>query len=257
MTTTCQECGSETRPTAKFCGSCGAPVAEPTEAMARPQANVSATPAHVVADPGLQSYVLPDPSSAFGPVLPGGTCVDVIEVRAAWANVRDESGRTAWVDGRRLVPPTVVQAPTIEAQPTRTTGTTVGPGAIIGVLGAIGVVVGSLLNWVGSSEIDFSSFKVPVSFLFDYSSTAEDPKTGYFLLAAAIVGLICCFVRNIGWLRVLCGLVAVAAPVLYGVQINDALNGFGSVTDALGPGVWVTGIAGIVLAISPAFPSSK
>jgi hypothetical protein len=262
-TSTCPACGASVRVGARFCGSCGQTLGVDAPAAA---ASAPSLPVHAVAAPGLQTFAQPDAASAPGSVLPGGASVEILEVRAAWANVRDGSGRTAWVDGRRLVPPTAVEYSSAYAAPTtapRPTATGVGPDAIIGLVGAIGVIVGSLLNWVGGgSGSDFSSFKLPVGFLFDNTNTSQDPKTGYFLIAVAVIGLVCSFIPKTEWVRILCGVIAVGAPVLYAIQLNENLQRYSSygsyyskpdLTDLLGPGVWVTGIAGLVLAISPAF----
>lgn len=248
---------------AKFCGSCGTVLEDSRGAPM--VAAVPAFPVHTVADPGLQSYAQPDPSSGVGQVLAGGARVEVLGVRAAWAHVRDGSGYAGWVDGRRLVPPAAVEMPSPGPYgydaPAQTGGGGIGPGAIIGLVGAVGVIVGSLLSWLAEgSGSDFSSFKLPVGNLFDNTNTSQDPKTGYFLIAAAIVGIVCCFVPKAGWVRIVCGVIAVAAPVLYAIQVNDAISRYSTysfarpnLADVLGPGVWVTAIAGLVLAISGAF----
>jgi Bacterial SH3 domain len=64
------------------------------------------TPTHRVPAAGLPSWTGPDPSAEVGPTLEAGLPLQVVERRAAWAQVRASNGWTGWVDARKLeLPP--------------------------------------------------------------------------------------------------------------------------------------------------------
>jgi hypothetical protein len=214
---------------------------------------------HLTPDAGLQAMVAPDPNAALAPFLAGRIAVLVSTTRGSWAEVEleGESKPTGWVDGRQLIPP--INDPT--AAP-RTAAVTPGPtippvrtspdlvkNSIAG-LASGGIILGVLLDWLNFPGTN--AFHIPFPSLFDYKNTSADPKLAYFLLACGIVGLILSFVDHTGVGRVLCGGVAVLLSILYVAWLGHDLPSSVQVTDLMGPGVWVAGIGGVILMVSPA-----
>jgi len=121
---------------------------------------------------------------------------------------------------------------------------------VVGVLAGLGVIIGALVQWYqfGSSN----AFHLPVAILFDYSTTDQNPKLAYLLLACGIVGVILSFVRGTRWARFVCGAVALGAAIAFAVTVGNEFSSTNlSVTDIIGAGPWVTGISGLALLISP------
>jgi hypothetical protein len=144
-----------------------------------------------------------------------------------------------------------VTAPTTSSRLPASSGL-VGPRTLLAFLGGIGVMIGALADWSRGGSAN--SFKVPVSSLFDWKSQNQDPKLGYFLIGIAVLCLMLAFVKANGAVLVLSGLAAVAASLLYMVQLNSAGHAYGgsaSFTEFVGPGAWILGISGLVLLISP------
>jgi hypothetical protein len=131
------------------------------------------------------------------------------------------------------------------------------PATIAGLVGSIGVLVGSILPWFDSPRLVWSAFDMPVALLFDYRTSAQNPKIGALLVVIAIIALVCSFLRRARWIALPCGVLAIAVPVLYQIQMSDALRHYGSATDVVGVGLWLTGSAGILLAISPLLRSRE
>lgn len=137
--------------------------------------------------------------------------------------------------------------------PLSTASPTLRPRTVLALFGGLAVIVGAVIDWSRGGSAN--SFKVPIASLFDWKSQSHDPKLGYFLIAVGVVGMIVAFVRVNGFILVCCGALALGASVLYFVQmyrVGHAFGGSTSVTDLVGPGAWVLGVAGVVLLISPA-----
>ena len=128
---------------------------------------------------------------------------------------------------------------------------------LVGVLAGVGVLVGALIDW--TRIVALNSFRIPAAFLFDPKTTSRDPRLGYVVLAIGLLGVCVAFLpRARGW-RVVLGLLALLVGALYCAQVASLLSESGgrvSFTDFVGPGPWVTGIAGFVLAISPLLGST-
>jgi hypothetical protein len=125
-------------------------------------------------------------------------------------------------------------------------------GKVVGAVASVGIILGALFDWASTSN----AFKVPAMFLFDMHTRSRDPKIGFVLFGIGILGVIVSFVTSRGVRRVLLGGVAVVIAGLFCVQIQRAISdtplGRGmSLTDVIGGGVWLTALAGIVLALSP------
>lgn len=175
----CDSCGGDLPPNARFCVGCGAPV--------------EAAPVGVryVPAKGMSTWATPDPSTAAVARLPGGTPLQVVTQRGAWAQVQASNGWTGWVDARRLTDTPGAVAPAA-----------VGAAAAfpwrrhLGVAGAAVALLGALLPWITLEGPGFSesrnSFDVPALFLVDFQT---DAGTGFSIgimatvLAVATAGL--------------------------------------------------------------------
>lgn len=239
---------------------------------AQPPANVPGNPAgnpdvHLTPDAGIQTFPEPYPAfrSARGPQLNGRVVVHVVAAQGSWVQLSVDGDVVGWVDGRGLVPP--VGGPSAQPMPISPREThypvnALPPAAaqglimtietVIGGVAALGIAVGALIDWT-KGRFAQTSFKVPVEFLFDSKTTSRNPKLGYVLLLVGLLGLLASFFAGARPGRVLLGLLAVSGTVLFCAQIaaNIPDGSDISMTDLVGSGPWVTGIAGIVLAFSP------
>jgi hypothetical protein len=214
---------------------------------------------------GLPTYPEPYPrffeGSEPGPRVVGN--VQVSDVKGMWALVSVDGEVRGWVDGRRLQPPInppVIMSAAPPAPPARSRAAA--PGAfgisidgIIGALAAIGIIVGAVLDWT-QGVAGVTAFKVPVTFLFDYKTTTQNPELGWFLIAIGVMALVLSLFVRAGIWRVLLGILALVAASLFVIQIAREISNSStnlSFTDVVGPGPWVTGISGIVLMLSPLF----
>lgn len=218
---------------------------------------------HLTPDGGIQTYSEPYPglqrdASTRGPYIPGREILHVSAAHGDWVQVTVNGDALGWVDGRQLVPP--VSGPTARrydaALPApafpSTNAMSVNIDVLVGSLAGVGVVIGALIDW--TQRIAVNSFRIPLLVLFDPKTTSSQPRLGYFVVAIGLLGVLVCFFQSLRLLRVLFGLLALVAAALYCGQVASQLSDIGSrlsFTDIVGPGPWVTGIAGIVLAASP------
>ena len=131
---------------------------------------------------------------------------------------------------------------------------TVGPGMVLGVLGTVGVVVSMFLPWrtggVHPSDI-------PVGFLFDSTTTAQNPSLLIALIPLALILAVGSLMPRASAARIIGGLGVLAVVALFGVQLHYVLDRFGgsSVWDAFDSGFYVASIAGLVGMVSGFMPS--
>lgn len=268
----CPSCGSQPPAGAVFCGECGAALGgpssrassvvdaaasaarnaawalvKPSEPEPEPEPEAAAT--HRSPADGTQSYAAPDAGAELGRFVDGDRELVVLEIRGAWARVGEHDEEIGWVDGRRLVPPATSGGGTVSGA--SSSPISISAGVVIGAIAAVGVIVGAAVEW--TSGFSGNSFDIPLFPLFDTSSFDADPKVGYVLVACAVVGLVCCFVRNAvaAWLRFAAGALALVPIVAYIARVDDSYSGTSiDLTDVLGAGVYVAGISAIVLALS-------
>jgi hypothetical protein len=149
------------------------------------------------------------------------------------------------------VSPLPAPAPALTPTPTPA-GVQITPRAVLSLMGGIGIIAAAFIDWSRGGSAN--SFKVPAGILFDWKSQSENPKLGYFLVGFGVLCIVVAFVRANGFVLVTCGLLSLAASGLYSVQLyrfGHAFGGHVNVTDLVGPGAWVLGIAGVVLTLSP------
>lgn len=131
---------------------------------------------------------------------------------------------------------------------------TVGPGMVLGVLGTIGVVVSMFMAW---RDGGVHPSDVPFAFLFDSTTTADNPSILIALIPFAVLIGIGSLLPRANGARVIGGLGTLAVVVLFAVQTTylvDNVPGL-STWDVLDTGFYVAGIAGIVALVSGFMPS--
>jgi hypothetical protein len=222
---------------------------------------------HLSPDAGIQAFSEPYPGmqqdgTMRRTYIPGRAVVHVSAVKGDWAQVSVDGDIVGWVDGRQLLPPvsgsmaTPARESPVPSRPSPDRKT-VPVDVLVGVLAGLGVLVGALIDW--TRIVALNSFRIPAAFLFDPKTTSRDPRLGYVLLAIGLLGVCVAFLpRARGW-RVVLGLLALLVGALYCAQVASLLSDGGarvSFTDFVGPGPWLTGIAGFVLAISPLLGST-
>ena len=131
---------------------------------------------------------------------------------------------------------------------------TVGPGMVLGVLGTIGVVVSMFMSW-RSDGIQPSD--IPFAFLFDSTTTAQNPSLLIALIPLAVVLAVGSLMPRASGARIVAGLGLLAVVVLFAVQLNYVMDRLpaGSVWDQLDTGFYVAAIAGLVALVSGFMPS--
>jgi len=129
----------------------------------------------------------------------------------------------------------------------------IGPGMIIGVLGAIGIVVSMFLSWrVGSVHPS----EIPASFLWDRNATSNPSFLVYLIPLAAVLAL-GSFVPGGAALRLIAGLGTLVVVGLFAYQLHRVTHALGAdFTDALDPGFYVAAIAGLLGFVSGFLPTT-
>jgi hypothetical protein len=138
------------------------------------------------------------------------------------------------------------------------------------VIGAVLVVASIFLNWADVSisangatqTFTANSREVPIQFLWDNTTSSEDPSLLIALLPAAVFILVG-IVYKVRWLAVLGGLVAIGVAGLFTYQVNDGIDRLPpqiqSIFDFIGIAPWfafVGGIFGVVGGLLPRRSSS-
>ena len=126
-----------------------------------------------------------------------------------------------------------------------------GPGMLLGIIGAVGVIVSMFLPWrdgVHPSDI-------PVEFLWNRGATG-DPSLLVFLIPLAIVLAVGAFVPMGAGLRLFGGIGTIVVAVVFAFQLNRFTDDFGgSLGDLLDTGFYFAMIGGILGFVSGLLPS--
>jgi len=128
----------------------------------------------------------------------------------------------------------------------------VGPGMVVGLLATAALVVSMFMSWrsggVHPSEI-------PAAFLWDRDATGS-PSLLVFLIPLAVLLGVGSVMRGGAGLRVFAGLLTLVLVGLYAYQLHDVTDSLhASLGDALDPGFYVAGIAGLVGLVSGFVPT--
>jgi hypothetical protein len=215
---------------------------------------------HVAPADGLQAYTQPYPrfvdADFTGPRINAGEQLDIAVVQGAWVQVSTpDDGVIGWVDGRKLIPPVtapVTMAPIPETTRMQSRVFAVTFEAIVAAVASIGIAVGALLDWLQGRHA-VSAMGVPMQYLFDNRTAANQPRLGYLLLGVAAVALVLSFIPRAAIWRVLLGAIVIAVASAFCIQLAQATSGTNKAfLDVVGAGPWVTGTAGLLLLCSPA-----
>jgi hypothetical protein len=145
-------------------------------------------------------------------------------------------------------------------------GLPIGIGQIVAIVGALAVGVSCFLDWidvsVGSNSLSGAAGDVPVQFLFDKNTSADDPSILVLLIPAAILLLLGALIPKGKVFGILGGLLAIVIPVLYAVQVQRSLDDDLSnldigLTDFIGIGVYLALLGGIVGLVGAIFSRSR
>jgi len=129
----------------------------------------------------------------------------------------------------------------------------VGPGMILGLVGAIGIVVSMFLSWrVGSVHPS----EIPAAFLWDRGATS-DPSFLIYLIPLAALLAIGSLVPGGAALRLLAGIGTLVVVGLFAYQLHRVTDAFGAdFGDALDPGFYVAGVGGLIGFVSGFLPTT-
>ncbi|MDQ1431350.1 MAG: hypothetical protein QOF40_1952 [Actinomycetota bacterium] len=129
----------------------------------------------------------------------------------------------------------------------------VGPGMILGAVGSLGVILSLFFSWrIGS--IDPS--EIPVAFLWDHTTTSQNPSLLILLIPLAIILVVGTLVPGGAGARLFGGLATLVVVGLFLYQLSRLTDDFGgNVGDALDTGFYLAAIGGLIAFVSGFMPS--
>ena len=129
-----------------------------------------------------------------------------------------------------------------------------GRGRLLGVLGAIGVIVGLFLPW---RDGGVHASDVPIQFLWDRTTTANDPSLLIALIPLAVLIAIGALVWLGAGLRLVGAIGVLIVAGLFAYQLDRTLFSGTSLTDVLDTGFYFTAVGGILALISGFLPGRR
>jgi hypothetical protein len=131
---------------------------------------------------------------------------------------------------------------------------TLGPGMVLGAVSTIGLVVAMFMSWRSG---DIHPSDVPLAFLFDDTTTANDPSILLLLVPMAVLLGVGTVLPRASAARLIGGLGTIAVVTLFGVQLQQALDNIpgADLGDVLETGFYVAAIAGVLGLVSGLLPS--
>jgi hypothetical protein len=223
---------------------------------------------------GIPLFAEADPAQAPVAQLPEGQELSVLGRRGTWVHVETADGRNGWVDGARLVGASR-SATDIGAAPEGGAGVTprsrvvekapsslrLGGGAVLGVIGAVVAIVGTVLPWQQAiaTRVEQDAYGLPVSVLTGWKHIGESGfSLGWLVVILAGIGAVVSIIAGGGIVRRVLGLAIVLICVVYVLQQQDWLSsidqGVGTglnVWDIVDYGVLVTFGGGLLMLIAP------
>jgi hypothetical protein len=129
-----------------------------------------------------------------------------------------------------------------------------GPGLILGGLGAIGVIISLFVEWTsGGPKPD----GFPVAFLGDDATSSADPSLLIVLIPLAVVLAVGAFAPFGSALRMLGGVGVLIVCGLFAYQFDQSLGGGAdNLGDALGTGFYIAAIGGFLAFVSGFVPEA-
>jgi len=129
-----------------------------------------------------------------------------------------------------------------------------GSGRLLGILGAIGVIVGLFLPW---RDGGVHPSDVPVQFLWDRTTSATDPSLLIFLIPLAALLAVGAVVWLGAGLRLLGAIGVLIVTGLFAYQLDRSLFGGASLDVVLDTGFYFAAIGGIVAFVSALLPGRR
>jgi hypothetical protein len=131
---------------------------------------------------------------------------------------------------------------------------TLGPGMVLGALATIGLVVAMFMSW---REPDVHPSDVPLAFLFDDTTTADDPSILLLLIPMAVLLAVGTLLPRASAARLIGGIGTIAVVTLFGVQLQQVLDNLPGTDlgDVLETGFYIAAIAGLLGVVSGLLPS--
>lgn len=246
----CTRCGAPLEADARFCGRCGAPV--------RAAGQDATEPAEVLTETQKDEDPLAEWERHQGPLdFPGVAADEAPTESIPTARPIPRRDDTAILPAATEEPPSAPAPPPVPGAPP--------PrgfpwGATFAVIGAVAVILSSLLEW-GRTEAALGGIQmprdIPLRSLIDPASGAEGLSLGLTLLlvgtAGALVSLLTMVAPAVKFLRRLTGLAAVALPGLYVFRVvQSAVEARepARVVEVLGLGVYVAAGGALVLLVA-------
>ena len=130
----------------------------------------------------------------------------------------------------------------------------VGPGRILGAVGAVGAIVSIFLPW---RDGGIYPSDIPVAFLWNRGSTSG-PSLLIVLIPIAVVLVIGVFVAMGAGVRLFGAIGALVVAGLFAYQLHRTVNAFGGdLGDVLDSGFYAAAIGGVVAFVSGLLPSGS
>jgi hypothetical protein len=108
------------------------------------------------------------------------------------------------------------------------------------------VIAGGILPWV-NFEFDFNGFKIPAKFLFTGNGrTGEGFSVGILLVVFGAIALLLSFTPRLHAIRRIAGLLGLAVPVVFVIQVLTGGTSAGVLFKDLGPGAYTAFVGGIL-----------
>ena len=132
---------------------------------------------------------------------------------------------------------------------------TIGPGMVLGILGAVGVVISMFVPWQSGSVY---ASDIPVAFLFDHTTTSSSPSLLILLIPLVVVIAVGALLPMSAAARALGGLGTLAVTGVFAFQLYQLVDDAGAGREfgnALDTGFYIAAIGGLIALVSGFLPA--
>jgi hypothetical protein len=124
---------------------------------------------------------------------------------------------------------------------------------LLGALGSAGVIISMFMPWRTGSV---HASDIPAAFLWDRTTTSDNPSLLIFLIPLALILLIGTFGRLGAGVRLVGAVLTLVVVGLFAYQLHRVLDAFGgNLGDALDSGFYFAAIGGVIALVSGFMPS--
>jgi hypothetical protein len=128
----------------------------------------------------------------------------------------------------------------------------IGPGLVVGIIAAAGLVVSMFMSWSSGRSHPSS---IPAAFLWDRTATG-DPSMLVYLIPLAALLAIGSIMRGGAALRLLAGLLAMVVVGVFAYQMHEVADAFRTgFSDVIDAGWYVAAVASVVGFVSGFLPT--